>query len=1051
MHPALASGSSKVNLKHACFAISLMTKSGSGILDFTWRHCLAAFFALLCPVPSLGEVYNVRGWHTEDGLPSGQVTAIAQTPDGYLWVGTLRGLARFDGVRFRVFTATSTPSLGDSRITSLLTDCEGILWIGTADGNLVRRRGDRVEPVEPPVPFALEADKQSMPDFTSLIASIGGQSGLTADREGALWWHVHGKPPARLKDGRWTVFAPTNGLPEGASQLACDGEGRIWGTEDKQYRLYCFEDGQWDLPEHALQLSGYGPPALSPSSDGGLWVADPHGWSNPEPGRVQRLSGRQPRHSASFSDTRIIPPRTQVTMLLEDRNGRLWVATRDSGLCYFDAKGGWQHLEAQPDLGLARVTCLFEDSQGNIWVGTLEDGLHRVSLQPLTPIPLPVDSSMVWSICATRDDAVWVGTLGSGVLRLQAGKFTQMDGDWGAVVPEIQSLFEDSRTNLWAGTSKGVFRLEGERFRRVEPVTELTRPITAIFEDRSGCLWFGGYQDLFSLQENCLTAYSSKMHLDIRAIAEDNSGDLWIGTIQEGLYRLPRGQTRQLTKVPKYPVRDARSLFVGPDGTLWVGSQQSGLFRRSVTSSEDFVLSAGTLSDTIFSILNDHTSHLWMATGNGIIGVSTRTPITDSAGAGPPLLWKHLSLAEGLGHRRCYSKGQPGIARTSDGRLWFPNVDHLAVLDPKETFSRGSIYNVFVESLEADGKELPRVAGAAFRVPAGPRRFSFEYTALDLTAPTSLRFRYQLSGIDGDWVDAGPQRAAHYSRLPPGEYEFRVMAGSGDGLWREADQGVRLVVVPRIWERRWVQLLAMILLISVVGGSLAFWQRRRLQLKLERLEVKQKVENERTRISRDIHDDLGARLTQIMLVSELGQRNAGDLGEVGVNFTKIGRTSREAVQALDEIVWAVNPKNDNLPRLVRYICRFADECFEASGIRCWQNVPLDLPNLPVPAEHRHSLFCAVKEAMTNILKHSQATEVRLCITFAEDTLRVEIEDNGCGFTVSETDLSRSGLNNMSARLRESGGQTHLRSAPQRGTGVSFALPVQGLPAHGSSA
>lgn len=1024
--------------------IGQMTQSSISPRRFSRPPHLGAFLVLLSPFLSAGQGYDVRSWHIEDGLPSGHVTAITQTRDGYLWVGTLRGLARFDGARFRVFTAASTPGLGDSRVTSLLTDRDGTLWIGTADGNLACRRGERFEPVQPPVPFGVDSDKQGMPDFIALIASLGGQSGLTADHEGALWWHVLGKPLARLKHGSWTVFTRTNGLPEGLGQLTCDGAGRIWGAQDRHYWLKCFEAGSWELPGRAVRLSGYGHPALAPASDGGLWVADPHGWNYPELGRIQKLAGWQPDRLPGFTNALTIPARTQVTRLHEDRKGRLWVATRESGLCYFDAGGRWRHLEAQGAMALARVTCLFEDEQGNLWVGTLDDGLHRVSPQPLTSLPLPAAGSMAWSLCATRADVIWVGTLAEGVFRLHAGEFTPVKGEWGATAPEIHSLLEDSRTNLWAGTSKGLFRLETDGFRRVQPAPELTRPITVVFEDRAGALWFGGYQDLISLHENRVAVHSLKMDLDIRAIAEDPSGNLWIGTIQDGLYWLPTGPNRKFSKVGGYPGRDARCLFFDPDGTLWVGSQQSGLSRRGADAKGDFVTSAGLPSDTIFSILDDSTGHLWMASGNGIIGLSVWTPKTNPSEDPAPQLWKHLSLAEGLSHRRCYSKGQPGIARTSDGRLWFPNVNHLAVLDPARALNRGAIHNIVIESVRADDNELPWTPGTVLRVASGTRHLYFDYTALDLTTPTSLRFRYQLLGLDLNWVEAGSQRVAQYSRLPPGEYEFRVMAGGGDGLWREADTGVRVVVVPRLWERRWAQLLVMTLLLGAVGSSVAVWQRRRLQLQLERLEMQRKVENERTRIARDIHDDLGARLTQVMLVSELGQRQAGDPGEAGVNFAKISSTARETVQALDEIVWAVNPKNDNLPRLVRYICRFADECFEASGIRCWHNVPLELPGLPVSAEQRHSLFCAVKEAINNVLKHSQATEVRLCVALDAATLRVGIEDNGHGFAVSETDSIRSGLGNMKARMTEAGGQMSIQSRPNGGTHVVFTLPLQDL-------
>ena len=355
-----------------------------------------------------GQEYQVHNWHVEDGLPDGQITAIAQTPDGYLWVGTPKGLARFDGARFQVFRAQSSPGLVDSRICNLLVDREGSLWIGTLDGNLVREHGNKFEPVQPPVPLRLDPDKQRIPGTWS--SNI--RSDLVSDGEGGIWWRMTGKGITRLKAGIWTVFSPTNGLPNRVNQIACDRERRVWVEADG--KLYCFHGDRWDSPQQAVPLAGESP-VLAPAAKGGLWVAESKGLWGMSDAQAHRLVGSQwqpltisiPQISSSIW--------ARPTVLHEDRTGRLWVGTKPRGLCYFDAAGRWHGLEGRGSLVPHAVSCLFEDRQRSIWVGTVDHGLHRLTIQPLTILPLPSPTEEVLTACATRDGAVWVGTRNAGV------------------------------------------------------------------------------------------------------------------------------------------------------------------------------------------------------------------------------------------------------------------------------------------------------------------------------------------------------------------------------------------------------------------------------------------------------------------------------------------------------------------------------------------------------------------------------------------------------------------------------------------------------------
>jgi len=290
-------------------------------------------------------------------------------------------------------------------------------------------------------------------------------------------------------------------------------------------------------------------------------------------------------------------------------------------------------------------------------------------------------------------------------------------------------------------------------------------------------------------------------------------------------------------------------------------------------------------------------------------------------------------------------------------------------------------------------------------------------------------------------VEAGERRVAYYSRVPPGDFVFRVSACNADGLWSEENPALAVSVEPYLWERLWFRILTGLAALTALAGAVRLAERWRYRQRLALLESQHAVERERLRISQDMHDDLGSVLTQISQRSDLGQSETGKTTAAFSQFEGIGRHARAAVRSLDEIVWVTNPRNDNLPRFAEYVCRFADECFEFTAIRCWQEVPLRLPNLPMRSDLRHNVFLALKEALTNILKHARATEVWLRVELTRGEVVLAIKDNGCGFMAANPASAGNGIVNMKTRLAECGGRVELASHPARGTDIRFIFPA----------
>ena len=328
----------------------------------------------------------------------------------------------------------------------------------------------------------------------------------------------------------------------------------------------------------------------------------------------------------------------------------------------------------------------------------------------------------------------------------------------------------------------------------------------------------------------------------------------------------------------------------------------------------------------------------------------------------------------------------------------------------------------------------------------GAHDIELHYTAIEFSAPEKIGFRYKLDGVDNGWNETGSRevssrRTAFYQHIPPGDYVFHVQACNADGVWNEHDTLLAVTAQPFFWEATWFRAATILTLSGLFAGVVWLMLRRRYRQRLARLQTLNAIERERLRISKDMHDQVGGVLTQVSQLSDMGVHETENEALAKTRFERIGNRARVAVQALDEIVWATNPKNDNLASFAEYVSRYSDEFFEGTNIRCWQEVPTALPALPLRADIRHNVFLAVRETLNNALKHAHCTEVRLKMRLDEGEMTVEIEDNGAGFDPALTAPGGNGLDNIQSRLTECGGRSSLASAPGMGTRFRLTFPV----------
>jgi signal transduction histidine kinase len=527
-----------------------------------------------------------------------------------------------------------------------------------------------------------------------------------------------------------------------------------------------------------------------------------------------------------------------------------------------------------------------------------------------------------------------------------------------------------------------------------------------------------------------------------------------------GLGRLKEGKLTQFRRSDGLADNFVWSLLAETNGTLWVGTFGGGLCRLREGRFATISAREGLPNNVICHIADDGKGNFWISSYGGIFRVRKEELDRCADGQLKAVNCLVYGKAEGLATLECSGGFQSAGCQTPDGQLWFPTIKGLAVVNPTATKINPLPPPVLIEEFIVDDQPVPLPMPVAsgppsavrMQIPPGKYRFEFRYTGLSLVAPEKVRFKYRLEGLESDWVDVGLRRAAYYSYLKPGNYIFHVIACNNDGGWNEEGASLAFTVLPWFWQTWWFTGGAVLVGMGVVGGAARYVTRRRLHKKMERLERQRALENERSRIAKDIHDDLGSNLARIMMLSQSNRAEGEDAQQVVTRLGKVYLTARELTRTMDEIVWAVSPHHDTLDSLVNYLGKFAQDFLNVAGIRCRLVVPIQLPAWPLTAEIRHSLFLAFKEALHNVIKHASATEVRVSLTLAESGFSAAIEDNGVGFDpagvgpTSAKDplriVSGNGLANMRKRIEGIGGECQVVSAPGKGTTVKFIVRIR---------
>lgn len=979
-----------------------------------------------------GVPYWVDVWETDDGLPQGAVLTMVQTREGYLWLGTLSGLVRFDGLQFEVFDESNTPGLQSGWVVCLFEDAQGRVWLGTETAGVGVIEDGQVHTLPVPLPGAERR-----------VASI------CQDATGSVWLYTVNGELWRYGPDRTNSFLVERGLPSLCRSMIAESNGPVWvGTDWSVSALAPAPDAaSLDLPVQT-NLAIRRLDLLLASRTGGLWCLAENRIVKWTTNGLVDL-GAYPWGSAKASAA------------CEDPQGNLIVGTLGAGLFWFDAAGRPTQVSTNQGLSYNYILSLLVDREGNLWVGTDGGGLNRIKRQAFETLE-PTLGRVVQSVSPQPGGGLWIGfnAIGPeavGVLYWSNGWMRTFGPRDGLLSPSVRAVCVDSAGQVWAGTwgrgGAGLFQFQLGRFRLATPPELRNREVSAIYQDHRGALWLGTVSGLVHWRPPQCRVYTTRDGLsadDVRALAEDRQGGLWIGTRGGGLNYLRDGAFTVWRKQPDgLPSDEIASLLVDQQGVLWIGTFGSGLVRWHAGRWTRYTTQEGLADNNVGYLLEDEQGYLWIGSNAGLMRVAKADLNALAEGRLQTLSVRTYDKADGLPTRECTRGSQPAACQTADGRLWFPTAKGLAVVNPSQLQPNIHPPPVLIRAVLVDG-QLQNTNRLQTRLPEtvtltpGNERLEIHYASLNLGAPDRARFRYRLEGHETAWTEAANQRVARYSKLPPGRYRFEVTACNEDGLWNPTGPSLAIVVEPPLWRRWWFLTAVTALVLGGVVALVHYLSTQKLHRQLEALRQKEAVERDRARIARDIHDQLGASLTQLSLLGELIEADRHWPEEVEAHARQLSQTARDTTRVLDEIVWTVNPANDTLEGLVTYLAKYAQDYLGVAGLRCRLELPPHLPCADIPPELRHNVFLAAKEAITNVVRHARASTVWLRLEVRPDSFSLHIQDDGRGLPPPEAlaASTRNGLRNMQKRMEDTGGSFGIGPGPTGGTLVRLTAPLR---------
>ncbi|HEX2963157.1 MAG TPA: two-component regulator propeller domain-containing protein [Ignavibacteriales bacterium] len=1000
----------------------------------------------------------------DQGLSQSSVFSICQDKKGFLWFGTLEGLNKYDGYNFTVFRANQPAenSLRSSTIFKIYEDRHGNLWIGTLGGGLTRYNKDKENFSSylnnPADPLSISNNNvRAILESSDGKLWIGTNNGLNIlDTKTGKFRHYFNNPadPKSLSNNYvWSIYEDRNhqiwiGTYGGLNKFEAAHNGFTRYTYSPGQKYGLSNNYVWDIFEDSKHR---------------LWLGTNNGLN-----LLDRTTNRFTVFKKNPGDRSSIS-QNNIWKIYEDKKGVIWIGTLGGGLNRIveDSRGKigfvkYQYSAREPfSISHNYIWSIFEDRSGVLWVGT-DIGLNmydsrkeKFRLFQNNPFnPNSLSGNEVTAICGNNSGRIWIGTR-NGLNMYEPRRdnyvhYTSMPGKSNSLSTNyIRSLYEDRTGILWIGTNGGgidEFNIRLNRFRHhkvsLGQNSISDNNVTAIHEDREGTLWVGTLSGLNKYDRNkgSFTHYlndprnpSSLSHNYVCFICEDKYGRLWIGTLGGGLNRFDKN-TGKFTRFQFEPARNnvlsnnyvwtiMEDNIAGED-ILWIGTND-GLNRLNLRTNSVTVYKEkdGLPNNVIYGILKDCNGSLWLSTNKGISKFDLKRKI-----------FRNYSPGDGL---QSYQFNGGAFFKNSSGEMFFGGINGLnsfypdSVKDnrviPPIVITNFLIFNKPVKPGEDSPLKKSVTETSEIKLDYNQSVFSFEFAALHYSNPTENQYAYKLEGFDKNWNYSKTRRFATYTNLDPGTYTFRVIGSNSDGVWNNYGTSLKIIIAPPYWKTWWFISLCFLLVFCIIW--LIFAVRMRHLLAIERLRLK---------ISADLHDDIGTRLTEISMLSDIAcaMNDQKESTEIKETVKKVGSIARNLIDNMSDIIWLINPKKDSLNELFLKLHDSYEEIFSYSQILLHINNAEFLEQIKLPIEYRKHLYLIFKEALNNALKYSRCTEISINTQVNGKILDITLYDNGIGFDIGKPSCGN-GLGNMKARAEQINGTLRIQSKPGEGTMIKF--------------
>jgi signal transduction histidine kinase/ligand-binding sensor domain-containing protein len=1000
--------------------------------------------------------YVHEAWTVEQGLPQNTITAITQTRDGYLWLGTQEGLVRFDGLRFHTFDKRNS-ALQNLHISTLLEDTDGVLWVGTRGGGLYRFVRGRFQAHQP-------LPSQNI-------------STLALDAHGALWVGTADAGAGRLRGKQLQWYDTRNGLPSNrVSALAADTAGVVWiATRDTG--LVAFKQG---IRKHHTRHTGLPSndiSALALDGQGVLWVG------TRDAGLVSLRHGQ-----VQAGVTPLLAGET-ILSLLVDWQGALWIGTDRQGLGRL-AQGRLDRFSTDDGLTYNVIKALYVDREGSLWMGTDGGGLNR--LRPGKVWPLTTREGLVnnyaYGVIEDAMGSLWLATE-DGVQHLHNGQFTTWTTAQGLSANFVLSLAETSDGSLWMGTyERGLNRLRNGRITAYHRADGLPgEDIYALYTDTKGQLWIGTGHGLARFANEQFTTWTTAEGLSsnlITTILEDQNGHLWTGTYDGGLNQMVEGKVvRQFTTKNGLQNDYVLALHLDAEGTLWFSTREGGLYRLRNNQLKGITVQQGLFSDTIQGILEDDRGYFWMSSNVGLFRIARQELNAVADGKAATLSATVFDRTDGLKSREFNGGFQPAAWKSRTGHLWFPSAEGFVALDPYRLPRNTVAPLVVIESLIAREDTIRLQKKTILH--AGQNRIALSYVGLSFIASEKVHYQYRLEGEDEDWIDAGTRREAFYTNLRPGSYRFRVRARNSDGVWSTQEASINLYLEPYFWQTWWFWLgvALALLLVAFRGYRWRIEQLRERHRELERVVHERthdlRLEKEKTEQALAVIEEQADRLREMdriktrffnnishefrtpltLTIGPLENAVTGAYGEV--NETLRGqldimlRNARRLLRLINQLLdlakleagrMVLRPRQSDLVPFVEGVVLSFTPFVEKKGIQLTFNAdPAEQP-LCFDAPHLEKVFFNLLSNAVKFTPDGGRIDVQVRDGQVEtgdgvrEAVEVRIQDTGTGIPEAEQPYIFDRFHQVDGAM----------SQVQEGTGIGLALVKELVELHGGT-